>query len=333
MLTEFRQRLVPLAPGIGLCLAIAGIAWVLGGFMPIIGAAVFAILLGLAIAGIRPPGVRFAPGIAFASKQILQWSIVLLGLQLDVHEILTGGASSLPVMLGTLVLVLFAAFVFGKMLGIDRELRRLLAVGTAICGGSAIAAMSSALDSDQADVTYALSTVFLFNIVAVVLFPAIGHLFAFSQVQFGLWAGTAINDTSSVVAAAFAFGAIAGKHAIVVKLTRTTLIIPIVAFYAGKRAFAARGQRGVNWGNIIPWFVLWFIAAAALNGTGLIPLAWHPGLQDAALFCIAVALAGVGLSAEYAKIRAAGFRPLLLGAILWAVISVSSLLIAHLVHL
>jgi len=316
-----------LLPGLAACVVVALAASVVGERVPLLGAPVCAILIGVAIAAWRPlPAL--APGAAFASKLVLQWSIVLLGAQLDLVEIAHGGLSALPVMLGTFVIVLALAYVAGRMLGIDRDLRRLLAIGTAICGGSAIAALASVIDVDRSDVAYALGVVFFFNIVAVVTFPFLGHLQHLSQAAFGLWAGTAINDTSSVVAAAFAYGAAAGSAAVVVKLTRTLLIVPMVLFYAWK-TIAAGGGRGIAWSKIVPWFIVWFLAAAALNTFGAIPAAFHAPLQRVALFTIVIALAGVGLSSDPERIKAAGPRPLVLGAILWIAIAASSLAIAH----
>jgi uncharacterized integral membrane protein (TIGR00698 family) len=207
-------------------------------------------------------------------------------------------------------------------------------MGTAICGGSAIAALSSVIDVSEAEVAYAISTVFLFNVAAVLTFPWIGHLIALSQHAFGLWAGTAINDTSSVVAAGFVYGHAAGNEAVIVKLTRTTLIIPIVMFYAGKRIWkVSKTGEGIDWPKIFPWFILWFLVAAVLNTVGVIPAVAHPAITQAALFLIVVALTGVGLSANAQAIRAAGFRPLVLGFLLWATIALSSLAIAHYAHL
>ena len=316
-------------PGLLLCIAIALIATVLGTFVPIVGAPVFGILIGALIAAVRAPSERFRAGIAFSGKVLLQWSIVLLGANLSLHEIVRGGAASLPVMLGTLTITLLLAYIIGRLLGLDRDLRRLLGIGTAICGGSAIAAVSSVIDAEPSDVAYALATIFFFNVVAVVLFPVLGHLMHLSQAAFGLWAGTAINDTSSVVAAAFSYGHAAGNDAVIVKLTRTLLIIPIVIFYAWKRIVKARaGERAVPWREIMPWFILWFVFAAALNSFGFIPHILQAPLSRLALFTIVVALAGVGLSSSIEQMRATGYRPLLLGAILWVAIATSSLLIA-----
>lgn len=318
-----------LLPGLIASAVVAIAATLVGTLAPAIGAPVFAILIGVAIAAWRPPSPSLAPGVAFAAKTLLQWSIVLLGANLSLAEIVRGGATALPVMLATFAIVLALAYACGKLLRIDRDLRRLIGIGTAICGGSAIAAVAGVIDVDRSDVAYALGTVFFFNVIAVLTFPALGHALALSQSAFGLWAGTAINDTSSVVAAAFSFGRDAGNAAIVVKLTRTLLIVPVVLFYAAKRLASRGGGRDVSWGRVFPWFVLWFLAAAAAQSLGAIPAAWHEPLQRAAVFGIVLALAGVGLSSDVARMRAAGVRPLLLGAALWIAITASSLAIAH----
>lgn len=318
--------------GFLLCVAIAIAATLLGHFVPVVGAPVFSILIGVAIAIYARPKGALAPGVRFASKTLLQWSIVLLGAHLSIQEIAHGGARSLPVMLGTLVITFALSYYVGRALGLDRNLRRLLGVGTAICGGSAIAAVSSVIEADQADVAFALGTVFFFNVVAVLVFPALGHALKMSQSAFGLWAGTAINDTSSVVAAAFSYGREAGTTGVIVKLTRTLLIVPIVLFYAWRRIQTLHAEgRGIPW-KAMPWFVLWFLIAATLNSFGLIPGILQGPIQQVALFAIVVALAGVGLGTDAEKIKSSGFKPLALGAILWVAIVVSSLAIAAALH-
>jgi uncharacterized integral membrane protein (TIGR00698 family) len=313
------------------CIVLAIVASLLGRWVPMLGAPVFAILAGVAIATWRKPDASLMPGISFCGKTVLQLSIVLLGAHLSLQQIAAGGLASLPVMLGTVVVVMVLAWFAGRALGIDRDLRRLLAIGTAICGGSAIAALASVIEVEASDVAYALGVVFAFNVVAVITFPPLGHAMGLSQSAFGLWAGTAINDTSSVVAAAFSYGTAAGNDAVVVKLTRTLLIVPIVLYYAWRRIAGAKGSgEPVPWRSILPWFILWFLAAAALNSTGLIPAGWQPGISAAALFAIVVALAGVGLGADPARMRAAGARPLALGAMLWIAIALASLGIARL---
>ncbi len=321
-----------LLPGLLLALVVAVIATLFGSALPIVGGPVFAIVIGVALASTGRLPATILPGVRLASRTLLQWSIVLLGANLSVAELASGGARSLPVMLGTFVIVMTLAFVIGKALGLDRDVRRLLGVGTAICGGSAIAAVSGVIEADEADVAYALGSVFLFNVIAVIAFPLLGHAMHLSQQAFGLWAGTAVNDTSSVVATAFSYGQDAGNAGVIVKLTRTLLIVPVVLFYAAKRMRYLRAEgRSVNWRATIPWFVLWFLLLAIVNSLGWIPAAAHVPLGHAALFAIVVALAGVGLSSDVSKMISAGVRPLLLGAFLWIAIAASSLAIARFV--
>lgn len=322
-----------LIPGFLLCAGIAAAAYVLGRLVPIVGGPVFAIVIGAAVASVRKPDVRFVPGIKFGARSVLQIAIVVLGLTLQLREVVAVGGHSLPVMIGSAVITLAAAYIFGKMLGTDRDLRRLLGVGTTICGGSAIAALASVIDVDETDLAYAISTVFAFNIVAVLIFPWIGRALALSPHAFGLWAGTAVNDTSSVVAAGFSYDKIAGNYAVIVKLTRTLLIVPLVLFYAGKRVWSHRSAEAgkpVPWRSIVPWFILWFVLAVALNSIVPIPDSAHGAISQIALLLIIFALAGVGLSVDAKAMRAAGFRPLLLGLLLWTTIALSSLGLARL---
>ena len=211
-----------------------------GQHVPLVGSAVPGAVIGAIIALIIKPGPRLAPGVKYASTFLLQCSVVLLGTQLSIAEAARVGVASLPVMLGTLAVCLSAAWLYGRLLGIPRDLRTLIGVGTGICGGSAIAAVSPVIEAASTDVAYAISTIFLFNIAAVLVFPLIGHAIGMSQQSFGLFAGTAVNDTSSVVATATTYGAAAANHAIVVKLVRTLMIIPICLGLAG---LTARRQR------------------------------------------------------------------------------------------
>jgi uncharacterized integral membrane protein (TIGR00698 family) len=223
-------------PGLALAVAAAAVATVVGQHVPLVGSAVPGAVIGAVIALVIKPGERFAPGVKYASTFLLQCSVVLLGTQLSIAEAARVGVASLPVMLGTLAVCLGAAWLYGRMLGVPRDLRTLIGVGTGICGGSAIAAVSPVIEAASTDVAYAISTIFLFNIAAVLVFPLIGHAIGMSQQSFGLFAGTAVNDTSSVVATATTYGAAAANHAIVVKLVRTLMIIPICLGLAGLTA-------------------------------------------------------------------------------------------------
>ena len=238
--TSFRKGARSIAPGLALALAVAAVATVVGQHVPLVGSAVPGAVIGAVIALTLKPGVRLAPGLKYASGFVLQCSVVLLGAQLSIGEAARVGVSSLPVMLGTLAVCLGAAWLYGRLLGVPRDLRTLIGVGTGICGGSAIAAVSPVIEAASTDVAYAISTIFLFNITAVLAFPLLGHALGMSQQSFGLFAGTAVNDTSSVVATATTYGAAATSHAVVVKLVRTLMIIPICL---GLAALTARKPR------------------------------------------------------------------------------------------
>jgi uncharacterized integral membrane protein (TIGR00698 family) len=234
--TSLHARARAIVPGFALALAVAGVATLVGEYVPLIGSAVPGAVIGAVIALTVKPGARVAPGLKWASTFVLQCSVVLLGAQLSIGEAARVGVSSLPVMLGTLAVCLGAAWLYGRLLGVPGDLRTLIGVGTGICGGSAIAAVSPVIEAASTDVAYAISTIFLFNITAVLVFPLLGHALGMSQQSFGLFAGTAVNDTSSVVATATTYGAAATSHAVVVKLVRTLMIIPICLALSALRA-------------------------------------------------------------------------------------------------
>jgi uncharacterized integral membrane protein (TIGR00698 family) len=314
--TKWRPRAV--VPGLVWTAAVALCAWGLSHVVPLLGAPVLAILVGIAVSLAHHPPARASSGIAFSSTVLLQLAIVLLGSTLALGQILRVGAKSLPVMLGTLAVALAGAVLIGRALRVSPRLRALVGVGTGICGASAIAAVAGIVEATQAEIAYAISTIFVFNVVAVILFPPLGRLFHLSQHGFGLWAGTAVNDTSSVVAAAYAYGHAAGAQAVVVKLTRTTLIVPIAL---GLSAIHARGRPG----RLVPPFLVLFVLASVLDTAGLVGADARRVLADVALGFITVALAGVGLGADLGGMRRTGPRPLVLGAILWVLVASTSI--------
>jgi uncharacterized integral membrane protein (TIGR00698 family) len=332
------SRAVSRVPGLALGVVIAALATVIGHVVPLVGGPVSGIVIGVALATVLKVGARLRPGIQTASRFVLQLSVVILGSQLSLAQIAKVGLESLPVMLGTLVVCLAAAWLIGRWLGITGDLRTLIGVGTGICGASAIAAVTPVIGAVSIDVAYAISTIFLFNIAAVLVFPLLGHLLGLSQHAFGLFAGTAVNDMSSVVATATTYGAAATNFAVVVKLVRTLMIIPItlaLAAWAGHRIASqapgaadvrvARVRRRVNVFRLVPWFLIGFVVVAAINSLGLIPAAAHPQLSAVSVFLITVALSAIGLSTDLAGFRRAGAKPLIMGACLWIIVSATSL--------
>jgi len=324
-------RAKAIAPGLAVAFVIAVAATLLGRQIPVIGGPVFGILVGM-LAAASVPALRhdrWAPGYGFAAKPILQLSIVVLGTGLSLQQVVKVGGSSLPVMFGTLAVALGGAWLIGRWLGLDGDTRTLIGVGTGICGASAIAAVTAVTKPKERDVAYAIGTIFTFNIAAVLLFPPIGHLLGLTGESFGLWSGTAINDTSSVVAAAFSFGSGAGSYAIVVKLTRSLMIIPIVMTLAVLKARRERvhgaDTGSLRWKQVVPLFLIGFVLAASVDTAGLIPSSWHPHLSDLGTFLITFALAGIGLSLRFGQMRKAGPRPLVMGGILWICVALTSL--------
>ncbi len=317
-----RGRLAGAAPGLGLTLLLGAVATVVGRLAPVIGAPVVGIVLGV-LAGrgaVRPVAAR---GAQVASRSVLPVAVVLLGAQLSLGQVAHAGLASLPVLAATLGVCLALAFVVGRRLGIGADLRTLIGVGTGICGASAIAAITPVIKARNPDVSYALSTIFLFNVVAVLVFPPLGHLLGLSQHAFGVFAGTAVNDTSSVVAAATTYGSAATQTAVVVKLTRSLMIVPIGIALAA--LFRRRRGESAAPGRLVPWFLVGFVLVAALNSAGAIPETVRPALLELTTLLVTVALVGVGLSTDVAAMRRAGARPLLLGLILWAAVGGTSL--------
>lgn len=325
-------------PGLALAAGVAVVASVLGTHFRLIGAPVIAIVSGIVIALVLPRRDAFHPGLSVAAKSVLKGSIIVLGTGLSFGEVLGAGTSSLPVLIGTLVVALLGAWLVGKWLKIPTDLTTLIGIGTAICGASAIAATDAVIDAPEADVSYAIATIFTFNVAAVLTFPTVGHLLHFSQHAFGLWSGTAINDMSSVVAASSIYGKSALAFGVIVKLTRTLFIIPIVLVLSSLRATSSANSRGSTGlmrhvhtvRRAFPLFIAWFLVAVLLNTVKLIPAGWHASLSTIAAFMITMAMAGIGLSTNVRDIRRAGARPLALGAVLWVLVASSSLLLQNL---
>jgi uncharacterized integral membrane protein (TIGR00698 family) len=277
------------------------------------------VIIGIVLASVIGVGEQFRLGIRFAVQRLLRLGIVLLGARLSLDAIVGTGSAALLVIL---VCVLFA---FGAVLGLSRvagippRLALLLAVGTAICGNSAIVATAPLIKAEDREVTFAVATITLFGVAAVIVYPWIGSLLGLSDSVFGVWAGVAVNDTSQVTAAGFAYSTAAGDTATIVKLTRNLLIGPLLILVAltwERGARAVSGHPGLTWrtaGQAVPLFVLGFVAMAVLNSIGLIPDAADAPVGEAARVLILLALCGVGLGTDVRALMRVGARPLLIG--------------------
>ncbi len=286
-------------------LVIGGVAWGVGQTFPILGGPVVAILIGLVVGQILGQRKEWAAGVKFASKTILHASIVLLGAGMSLSQVAKIGGAGLPVMIGTLVLCVAAGIVFGRAMQVEREARILVTYGTAICGASAIATMSAVIGASGPAIAVSVTVIVLYNVLAAILFPALGHLMGLTQEAFGMWAGTAVNDTSSVLAAATVYGAIAASYAVVVKLTRTLSIIPLALFqtWFQNKQLPPEQRKTTAWYRLIPPFLVLFIAAAAMQSIGFISNSWTEPLKFLAHFGITMAMAAVGLSSSLTAVK------------------------------
>lgn len=321
-----RGRVTSRVPGLIAVGAVAITATAAGRIVPVVGGPVAAVVVGASLAGWVRRKADVDPGLAVGRGPVLQVAVVLLGAQLSLGRAASVGLTSLPVMIGTLLTCLLLAALVGRALGVGRDLRTLVGVGTAICGASAIAAVSPVLRARSPDVSYALSTIFVFNVLAVVTFPLLGHALGLSQTQFGTFAGTAVNDMSSVVAAASSYGDTAAHQAVVVKLARTLMIVPVcltLAALVRRRDGGDPARRPLH--RLVPWFLVGFLALAAARSAGAIPTAALPVLGELSTLGIIAALAAIGLSTDVPALRRTGARPLLLGLLLWIAVSVVGL--------
>ena len=316
--------------GLGL-LATALIAFAaiqLGTAFPIIGSSVFAIIIGMIVRNTVGLPERFSPGMRFSAKKALQYSIIFLGFTLSFQQVSATGLDSLSITLVTITLAFLTAYVVGRLLGLSSHLRTLIGFGTAICGGSAIAAASPIIEADDDEIALSISTIFLFNIIAVFLFPFLGHAMGMSDFDFGLWAGTAINDTSSVVAAGYTYSPAAGDIATIVKLSRALMIVPACFIMMLYRFYSSRkSAKKVAFWSIIPWFIIYFMLASLVSSLGLVPTNLLPLAKSASQWLMAMALAGIGYQVSFKQFLSAGLKPIATGAITWAVVAISSLIL------
>lgn len=315
-------------------LVIAMVATILGSEFPVIGGAIFAIIIGIIINNIILIPKKYEAGIKYSSKKILHYSIIVLGFTLSFQSIGAIGWKSLPIIIITLLAAFITVFFLMKIFKINEHLSILIGVGTAICGGSAIAATSPVIKAKESEVAFAISTIFLFNLIAVFIFPPLGHVLNMGQTAFGYFGGTAINDTSSVIAATSNYGNTALETGAVVKLTRTLMIIPVVLFFTYRTIRKEKAkQTDTSIAKIFPWFIVWFIVASLISTVfNFSPTVIHV-FQQISLFLITMAMAGIGLSVDFKQFKQAGIKPVMLGLVTWIVVIISSLITMKLINL
>lgn len=335
------------APGILLCLAIAIPSWFIGTTFPIIGGAVIAILAGMVLTLIIKNKGVLDSGIKFTSKKVLQWAVILLGFGMDLNVVLETGKQSLPIIICTIGISLIMAFLINKFIKMPAKVATLIGVGSSICGGSAIVATAPVIDADEEEVAQSISVIFLFNVLAALLFPSFGQLIGFdttSGESFGIFAGTAVNDMSSVTATAstwdgmFNLGTATLNKAVTVKMTRTLAIIPITLVLAFARAKKQKSNNAgkINIKKIFPFFILFFIGASIITtiavSCGVSADLFDP-LKTLSKFLIVMAMAAIGMNTNIVKLVKSGAKPIFLGFCCWVSITGVSLLLQHIMGL
>ena len=333
--------------GLALCLVIAIPSWLLGRIFPVIGGAVIAILAGMGVTLLLKDKTAVESGVKFTSKKILQWAVILLGFGLNLNVVWQTGKESLPIIACTITTSLVIAYVLHRVMHIPGRISTLVGVGSSICGGSAIAATAPVIGADDEEVAQAISVIFFFNVLAAILFPTFGYLLGFDTTSggaFGVFAGTAINDTSSVTAAAstwdsmWSLGSATLDKAVTVKLTRTIAIIPITLVLAFVRAKRERSKEGpqVSFRQIFPFFILYFLAASLITTVavrcGVSAAVFNP-LKELSKFLIVMAMAAIGLNTNIVKLVKSGGKPILMGLCCWIGITGVSLLMQHVMHI
>ncbi len=326
--------------GLALAALVAVVANYISGFIPyhLISGGVFALIIGMLLNPLVARYGVFKAGIGLVSKQVLRLAIILMGITLSFSQVFSVGRYSLIVMCFTLLAAFGGGYLLGKLFGMNWKLSGLISAGTGICGGSAIAAIAPTIDAKDRDVAYAISATFIFDVLMVILFPIAGRYFGMSDMGFGLWAGTAVNDTSSVVAAGYAFSDAAGAFSVIVKLTRTLSIIPTVLIFSfinerinAKEAARAGGatvaRKKISFKKIFPYFILMFLAMVAIKSTGIVPDIVSKNIEILSKFFMVMALGAIGLKTSFKEVSRSGFKPMLHGFIISALVVVVSFVV------
>jgi uncharacterized integral membrane protein (TIGR00698 family) len=317
-MSRIKREFLSLIPGLALAAVIGVVAFEAHRlYKPLSGVAV-AMIIGLLIRNLASVPYRCEVGVQFAARRILRLAIVLLGVRLSFLEVLKIGGSSLIIVISCIVIALVLVQVFSRLLKIPPRLGTLIGVGSCICGNSAIAAVAPVIEAEDEDVSFAVATITLFGMLAVLVYPIIGNLLHMSDVCFGTWSGTAINDTSQVTAAGFIFSKAAGETAMVVKMTRNLFIAPVIiimgCIYHRKNSGATMSGK-ISWQKSIPMFVIGFVCMAILRTFGVFPGWAIASLKTASSFLIIVAIAGVGMSTGFSSMKKTGFKPFLVGVL------------------
>ena len=333
MNTKTKERAL-FALGLVICATVAGFSVLMEELIPggLLGASIIALFSGTIINSFFHPA-WIKPALKFVSKKILKVAIILLGASLSVGTIMEVGKMTFFVMIFTFLMCFGGGYFVRKIFKINWKLGNLISAGTGICGGSAVAAIAPVIDADDKDIAFAMSSTFLFDMVMIALYPLMGKALGMGDIAYGIWAGTSVNDTASVVASGYAFSEMAGDVATMVKLTRTIAIIPTVLVFAfvGTRmkqkelqAASVEGKK-VNIVKIIPWFICGFLALAIINSIGWIPAGVSSLMKSTSKFLMVSALAAIGLGTSITDFKKAGLAPMFYGVTIDTLVTLTAL--------
>jgi uncharacterized integral membrane protein (TIGR00698 family) len=282
-------------------------------------ATVIAIVIGILIRNIGLVPKVCLPGIK-AFEKILILGIVLIGASLDFRNIGSQGFNMLAIILITMAISFFVIYFLATLFKLPKPLAILLSVGTTICGGTAIAVTAPLVKAKEEETSYAIGTIALWGLVAIIFYPKIAQLLGVTDVNFGVFAGTAIHSTPQVVGAGFIFSDIAGKTATAVKLVRNCFMVPVaflIAVWFTKSASSSRNKEGtqINVAKAFPWFLFGYFIMAGLNTQGYFSPAGVDAFNTTGRFLILLGLAGIGLNTVFASFKKVGIKPLIIGLI------------------
>lgn len=318
MLETLKRR----SPGLLLTLLLALVSIWLSSQIPgdILGTSILALILGMLCHPLLKKLPQASEGVDFASRTVLRLGIILMGISLSFSQVLMVGRYALLLMMCTLTTAFGGGYLLGRLFKVNWKLSSLLSASTAICGGTAVATLGPVIEAEDTHIAYAISATFLFDLLTVILFPWFGRLLGLPDMSYGLWVGTAVNDTSSVVAAGYGFSDAAGSFAVIVKLTRTLFIVPIVLVFSFiharmklRSAGGTESEAKVNIASIFPWFVLPFIAMVALKSTGLLPEPAVAGISSLSKLFMLMAMGAIGLKTSFQEVKGVGWKPMFLG--------------------
>lgn len=321
-------------PGIALVMIIGVIANSLGKDFPLIGGAVIAIIMGILIRQFLGVPQMFSDGISYTLKKLLKLAIILLGFSFNFSQIYNVGLNAIVIVLVAVMTGIFLTYYIGKLFKLEGNIPLLISLGTGICGATAIATSGPIIKAKDEEIVYAVNTIFAFNVLAVLIYPLIGHVLSIPDHQFGVWAGTAIHDTSSVVAAGYNYSSSAGDTSVVVKLIRTLMLVPVTVilsvYISMKNSKMNPNQNKLKMSKVFPFFILIFAGAAALNTIFPLPSSFVDTSSTVAKFIILMVMASVGLGTDFNKIKSVGVRPIIVGLISSCIMGTISLILVKL---